>query len=288
MSPRVPSTESSRTPDLYLDLLKRALTYSLWDEPPAPIARARYQRGLFKGALVRLASWLAARRGWQIVERRPNTEEQRQTGQLWPMYAHTMIGRKRLDSLQRCVEQALDRGVPGDLIETGVWRGGACILMRGVLEARGVTSRRVFVADSFCGLPDTTGCDGAEFLAVPRAEVEDAFRRYGLLNEQVVFLEGWFKDTLPKAPLDRLAVMRLDGDLYESTLDALEALYPKLSPGGFCVIDDYAIEGARRAVADYRRRHGVTEEIVPIDQTGVYWQRARAGVVPEVVHQAVG
>ena len=76
-------------------------------------------------------------------------------------------------------------------------------------------------------------------LAVPEEEVKANFRRYGLLDDQVRFLPGWFKDTLQDAPIDRIAVLRLDGDLYESTIQALDALYPRVSPGGFCIIDDY-------------------------------------------------
>src|SRR5262249_7945660 len=156
---------------------------------------------------------------------------------------------KRLENLKFCVETAIRDGVPGDLIETGVWRGGACIFMRAILEAYGDKQRKVWVADSFAGLPKPNeakydadrGDKHHTFgdLAVPRETVEKNFEQYGLLDDQVRFLEGWFKDTLPSAPINSLAVMRLDGDMYESTIQALEALYPKLSPGGFVIIDDY-------------------------------------------------
>jgi O-methyltransferase len=66
----------------------------------------------------------------------------------------------------------------------------------------------------------------------------------------------------------------VDGDLYESTMDALTALYPRLSPGGFCIVDDYgALEACRRAVHDFRASHGIGDPIVPIDWTGVFWRR---------------
>jgi O-methyltransferase len=94
-----------------------------------------------------------------------------------------------------------------------------------------------------------------------------------LLDDRVRFLPGWFKDTLPDAPIDRLALLRLDGDLYESTIQALEALYPRLSPGGFCIIDDYIIKACRQAVADYRAKHGVSAEIIHIDGAGVFWRK---------------
>jgi len=114
----------------------------------------------------------------------------------------------------------------------------------------------------------------APVLAVSEAEVRANFERYGLLDDQVRFLPGWFKDTLPDAPIDRLAVLRLDGDLYESTIQPLDALYPRLSPGGFCIIDDYfGIKACRQAVTDYRAKHGVSAEIVHIGGTGALWRK---------------
>jgi O-methyltransferase len=217
----------------------------------------------------------------------PFTVEERLEGKTWPGLADTMVGMKRLDNLHACLRSVLADGVPGDFIETGVWRGGSSIFARGFLAAHGVTDRRVFVADSFAGLPppdvDQWPADRgdvhhthAPILAVSQQEVEANFRRYGLLDEQVVFLKGWFKDTLPSAPIDRLAVLRLDGDMYGSTMDALNALYRKLSPGGFCIVDDYALPGCRQAIDDYRREHGIVEPIEVIDWTGVFWRKARA------------
>ena len=105
-------------------------------------------------------------------------------------------------------------------------------------------------------------------LEVSRADVEDNFRRFGLLDERVVFLEGWFKDTLPDAPIDRLAVLRLDGDMYESTIEALDALYHKVSYGGFVIVDDYFLPACAKAVDDFRGRYGITSPILPIDGWG--------------------
>jgi O-methyltransferase len=202
----------------------------------------------------------------------------------WREPCHTMSTVKRLDNVQRCVEDALDRDVPGDFIETGVWRGGMPIFMRAILAARGITDRTVWVADSFRGLPRPDVAHypaDAGFDLEPIAElkisveqVRSHFDRYGLLDEHVRFLVGWFRDTLPTAPIERLAVMRLDGDLYESTMDALVHLYPKLSPGGYVIVDDYgAFLPCRRAVHDYRAARGITEPILPVDWTCVYWRR---------------
>ena len=96
-----------------------------------------------------------------------------------------------------------------------------------------------------------------------------------MLDDRVKFLVGWFKDTLPSAPIDKLAVMRLDGDMYESTVQAIENLYPKLSVGGFCIVDDYVLfpDQAQKAVHDYRAAHGITDEILDIDGSGAYWRK---------------
>jgi hypothetical protein len=213
-------------------------------------------------------------------------EQARVEGRDWPARAHTMIGLKRLANLRACVDSVIDEDIPGDLIETGVWRGGATIFMRAILKAHGVTDRLVWVADSFAGLPTP---DVARFpfdegitlhqfpqLAVSLENVRENFHRYGLLDDQVRFLKGWFRDTLPAAPIRRLAVLRLDGDLYESTIQALDALYPKLSPGGYLIVDDYGnVDACRQAVHDYRAKHHITETIERIDWGGAYWRRER-------------
>jgi O-methyltransferase len=225
--------------------------------------------------------------GWQVVAM-GGDPVQRAEGRDWPPFAETMIGTRRLDNLVACVRQVLHDDVPGDLIETGAWRGGATILMRAVLAAYGDADRRVWVADSFQGLPVPDGeqypadegvdLSGVDILKVDADHVRANFARYGLLDDRVRFLEGWFRDTLPGAPIDALAVIRLDGDLYESTSDALTALYPKLSPGGFVIVDDYgAFEPCRRAVDDYRAAHGIDDPITEVDWTGAFWRRRADG-----------
>jgi len=141
------------------------------------------------------------------------------------------------------------------------------------------------VADSFQGLPSPNverypqdaGLDLTQYgeLAVSLDEVMRNFERYQLLDDQVRFLEGWFRDTLPEAPIHQLAVLRLDGDLYESTMDALGSLYHRLSPGAYVIVDDYSIPACREAVHDFRTAHAITAPIEQIDWTGVFWRLAR-------------
>lgn len=271
-------------PDLlYLDLMKKTLSFTLWPEPPVPVTTFNYANSPIKRIFVWAASKLLASKKLQIVKTRDISENQRREGQMWPVYADTMIGLKRLGNLQHCIETVLKENVEGDLIETGVWRGGACIFMRAVLFAYGIEDRKVFVADSFEGLekPDAEKYPSDKgdthhihpFLAVAREEVENNFRKYDLLDKQVIFLKGWFKDTLPTAPIDKLSILRLDGDMYSSTMEALENLYPKLSKGGFCIVDDYALACCKSAIDDYRTKHSINSELKKIDWTGRYWRK---------------
>ena len=215
---------------------------------------------LLKACLTRL---LFMSEGEQRNPEMAQNAEIRRLGWDWPDEAETMIGLVRLNCIQQCVETVLEDNVPGDLMEAGVWRGGAVILMRGILAAYGIKDRRVWVADSFQGLPppdgsafaqDLTGdLSGYGELAVSLEQVRSNFSRYDLLDDQVEFLEGWFKDTLPDAPIEALSVLRLDGDYYESTIQTLEALYERVSVGGFVIVDDYLhLEACRQAVNDFR------------------------------------
>lgn len=270
--------QEDKVAELYLELLKRCLTrYGFGDswmalEPPTVSWKAF--------AYTQLEKHTSRAIGFKRV---PFDRSAREVGRDWPPEAETMIGLKRLHNIQECVTDVIRRGVPGDLIETGVWRGGATIFMRAILAAYGDSSRTVWVADSFEGLPPPSGKYEADrgdrhwtrsFLAVGEDEVRSNFERYGLMDDQVRFLPGYFQDTLADAPIAQLAVARLDGDMYESTIVALEALYPKLAIGGYLIVDDWgAVPACRQAVEDYRRDHDVTEPIVEVDWTGVYWRR---------------
>ena len=275
--------------NLYLTLLKHTLTYYLWGETLVSIETLPRTSPLRKSIywILKMVDGLISTgtAGRICLARRFKFDPtNRIEGRDWPPLADTMIGLKRLDNIQFCIEEILRRSIPGDLIETGVWRGGATIFMRGVLKAHGVTDRAVWAADSFQGLPPPDAArypsDVGDphhalnyFLGVSLGQVRRNFERYGLLDEQVKFLKGWFKDTLPGAPIKALALLRLDGDMYESTMDALVNLYPKLSIGGYIIVDDYYLDGCRHAVHDYRRKHGITEEIQRIGEVSAYWER---------------
>lgn len=195
-----------------------------------------------------------------------------------------MIGIPRMENLQHCVQDVIKNNIEGDLIETGVWRGGAIIFMRGILKAYDIKDRSVWAADSFEGLPrpniEKSPSDKGDKhhtyseLSVSLEAVKNNIQAFDLLDDQVKFLKGWFKDTLHKAPISKIAVCRLDGDMYESTMDALVPLYPKISIGGYLIIDDYGVvPGCRKAVDDYRKENNIKTPIIPIDGWGAFWKK---------------
>ena len=250
-------TERGR--EMYLELLKKAILFEIWQE---------YEEDLISGLYNRV--------------RTVNPKKHRM-GEIWPKIAHSMIGRMRMDHLQTCMETVVKENIEGDFIETGVWRGGACIFMSGFLEVHGIHDRKVWLADSFQGLPAPNAAKYPkdkgdklytfDYLRVSIEDVKNNFRKYDLLDEKVQFLKGWFRDTLPTAPIEQLAILRLDGDLYESTMDSLTNLYHRVSQGGFIIIDDYVLRTCKAAIIDFRKAHNIQVPLVEIDNSAVYWRK---------------
>ena len=207
--------------------------------------------------------------------------EARRVGRDWPQRAHTMVGCERLSNLQKCLDFIRENDIAGDFIETGVWRGGACIFVKKYLDMFGM-KRKVFVADSFKGLPppECQQDEGANYhlyteLAISLESVSNNFKQYGCLDDNVVFIEGWFKDTLPNNnKIEKLSILRMDGDMYKSTMDVFETCYHKLSEGGFCIIDDWCIPDCREAVEDWWKLLGKQPQYIDIDGSSIYWQKS--------------
>ncbi len=178
----------------------------------------------------------------------------------------------------------LKEGIAGDIIETGVWKGGATIYFAGILKAYGNTSKKVFVADSFEGLPppneEKWPQDSGdkhhirEDLAISLEDVRANFERFNLLSENVIFIKGFFEDSLRTAKIDKLSILRLDGDMYGSTMTVLRQLYHKLEIGGYLILDDWLLTGAREALLDFRSEVGIQEELYQ-DFSGVFWKKTR-------------
>lgn len=277
--------------NLYLDLMKKCLLANIYDENAwYVLGSLEPKKGQsFKQRIKLKLVEFAWANGFLIVKPRAKLDADVAN---WGLFCYTMIGLPRLNNIQACIEDVIRHNVEGDLIETGVWRGGATIFMRAVLKVHAVSNRTVWVADSFEGLPSlseeeaaykgdasvdvATINDGGPIalgFAVSLERVKENFEKFGLLDGQVRFLKGWFKDTLPSAPIEKLAILRLDGDMYASTMDALNALYGKVSKGGYVIVDDYnSWPHCKQAVDDFRNTHGIRDEIVRIDDFAVFWQ----------------
>jgi O-methyltransferase len=277
--------------DKYLQLLKITLTGSLYEESywryarmparseitlkhPGRAVRAFIQKGILT---------FAKEIGIEILRRGPADETAREQGKDWPFVGLTMVGFKRLDNIEECVRRVAETKIPGDFVECGVWKGGSAIFMKAVADRLGLVDRNVWLADSFEGMPkpimaeDLTSPDydlsATDQLRSSPEQVLKSFQHLGLYDERVRILKGWFKDTLPFAPIEQIAILRLDGDLYESTRDALQSLYHKVSPGGFVIVDDYSSWApCQKAVDEFRKGRNIESPIKRIDWTGVYWK----------------
>lgn len=267
----------------YIELLKKTLidygNIDSYEYYPLNIVNPNW-----KTAILFQLDKLLRTRNFIISKRKLVIKENRINGYDWPANAMTMIGLNRLNNIEYCIHSIINDRIEGDLLEAGVWRGGATILMRAVLKELNITNRNVWVADSFMGLPkpnkksykpdEGNKLNSLKILKVELEIVKQNFEKYDLLDDQVKFLVGWFKDTLPKAPINKLALLRLDADMYESTYQALENLYPKLSIGGYVIIDDYnAFQNCKLAVDDYRKKFNINDSIIKIDKEAIYWRK---------------
>ena len=191
---------------------------------------------------------------------------------------YTLVSKKRLDNIEYCFDEILKDNIEGDFIETGVWRGGACILIRKLMKINNIKNRKVFVADSFEGMPkpknEFDGSDLSMFeeIKVSVEEVKSNFDKFGLNDNQVVYIKGWFSESLPKAPINKLALLRLDGDMYHSTMDSLNNLYHKVSNGGYVIVDDMDWPECARAINEFREKHSIKSELKFIDDVSAYWR----------------
>ena len=203
--------------------------------------------------------------------------------------AISLLPKARFDNIEELILSIDENQIEGDLIETGVWRGGSVIYMRALLEILNIKNKKIWVADSFEGLPvpdeNKNPLEAKTNFAIKRLydnfeagieEVKNNFERFDLLDDQVMWLKGWFKDTLPSAPISKLSLIRLDGDYYDSTMDGLVNLYDKLSIGGYVIVDDYAEDAwtnCRRAIDEFRISRGINSPLTPVDKVCVYWQK---------------
>jgi O-methyltransferase len=219
--------------------------------------------------------------GWYF----DNSVDRRVGDECWPLKADTMIGIYRMINIYYLLQEVMLEKIPGDFVETGVWKGGACVLANAVLREYGEQNRRVHAFDSFEGLPKPYAEVDVKLndkhhtfdeLAVSLEEVKEVFASYGLLSDNVVFRKGWFKDTMQEVnDIESVAILRLDGDMYSSTMEVLDALYDKVPVGGYLIIDDWMLPGCRKACDDFFRKRNLDIKLTTIDKNSRFWKKTK-------------
>lgn len=265
------------TEELYLDLLAKSLT----NYEPEPFYEFEPYND-FENKELTTSINLIKNEGLAVCSVSKYNPLDRELGKDWPKKGETMVGIKRLQNLQYCVNEIAKNQIEGDFLEAGVWRGGASIFLNALNQVFCDAQKTIWVADSFEGLPKSSLDQDKKYdftiydeLSVPLEQVKKNFEKYNLLTPNVKFIKGWFKDTLPNLNVKKLSLLRMDGDLYESTMDILNNLYHKVSIGGYIIVDDYCLDCCVQAITDFRKRHNITDEIKTIDWTGVYWQKSK-------------
>lgn len=251
---------------LKLDFLKRILTDTIYDDS---IRNSFFDTKTFPDIDTMT----------NIINKK--VEEKRLGGMDWPERAHTMIGIKRLNNLHESLDYIRDNNIEGDFIETGVWRGGASIFIK-IYNDLYSLNRKVFVADSFAGLPppnlekypDDSGDihHTISYLSVSQEQVMENFKLYNALDKSVIFLKGWFDDTLKENEnIKKISILRFDGDMYGSTMDVFNNLYHKVESKGVIIVDDYCLPNCVKAITDFRQKNNIIDDIKIVDACGIYW-----------------
>jgi O-methyltransferase len=209
---------------------------------------------------------------------------------------YSLVGVGGLEVTYRAVKDVCERNIRGDLIELGVARGGCAALMASIAfnkEICGEIDRKLWLFDSYEGLPDPTDMDfnpdlgdgtGDHARPLPKGsclgqlnEVQDLmFKKNDFPKEKIEFIKGWFDKTVPvtKKDIQEIAVLRIDGDWYESTKCCLENLYENVTAGGYVIIDDYqSCYGCKRAVDEFIQNRRLNPDIKFDGRGGCYFKK---------------
>lgn len=211
----------------------------------------------------------------------------------WQVLPYTMSSYERLNNAYELASAIENDGVEGAFVECGVFKGG-CAAVMGYVARRGGTDRRTWLFDSFEGLPEPTAEDGQQAVDYSRSRStgrletvdrcvgpmdvvkEVLFDKLRLDQRRIVIRKGWFQDTLPGArgEIGPIAILRLDGDWYESTKTCLDNLYDNVVPGGYVILDDYYCwEGCKKALDEFVAARGLAVEVTRIDKAGAYFRK---------------
>jgi hypothetical protein len=253
------------------------------------LPRELYDRFYFF-AFPRYKAWLRRRYRARALARNGADREKVET--VFKCLEFSLVGSQGMEATYDCTKRVLTERVPGDLVECGVAQGGSALLI-GILNERfGNPPRRLWLFDSYEGLPEPTledyrgGKTGTHVRPLPKGSclgtIEDVrrllFQQHGLSDRYVQLVKGWFQDTLPVTHdrIESIALLRLDGDWYESTKVCLENLYDKVSAGGFVILDDYfSCYGCKRATDEFLASRKQEFPIVPDGRGGAYFQKTK-------------
>lgn len=239
----------------------------------------------------RFLNCFAHRVGYQVMRIKPQLDgvefppdfEESEIEDYVAVRPFTLTSRERIVSLSRAVRYVVENGIPGDIVECGVWRGGSVMAILKMLLRLGEITRDVYLFDTFAGMASPTREDvsfygeiasrtyrrlNRKLIAVSLDEVKKNVLGVGYDPRRIHFIKGKVEDTLPSAALEKISLLRLDTDWYESTLQEMEHLYPRLSPRGVLIIEDYGCwKGSRKAIDEYVSRNKVPLLLNRIDYT---------------------
>jgi cephalosporin hydroxylase len=199
-------------------------------------------------------------------------------------FPYTTMGRERINHLETVLKQLRQGGVPGDIVDCGPGRGGAAIFARGLLDAYEVEDRCVWVAGTFRATPEGTDRvslerHGVDALLADLNQIREGFECFGLLDERVRFLQGEFDETLPDAPIERVALLRI-GAAGERARAALDHLYDRLVIGGYVIVEDDSDPGVHEAVNKFRAQRGILEPTERVGPAGCAWRKTAEASPP--------
>lgn len=213
------------------------------------------------------------------------------------IYVYSMLDTVRLENIENAVYHVIDKNIPGDFVECGVWRGGTGILIKDMLNRMHILDRHVYLLDSFEGMenldqsssisdvhhPTDKICSdilnfvdqyfGLMLIQTSVGEVESNLKHFNCLDDRVHLIKGWFSDEFPFHKIDQISVLRMDCDYYYPTMICLKHLYPKISVGGVIILDEYYLDfmGERYAVDEFRKENNITSKIIRVDRNVAYW-----------------
>ena len=215
------------------------------------------------------------------------------SAELWTLFGlvfkvkpgYSMLSTIRLLTLYQLVKEVQLQGLKGDIVECGVWNGGACAIMaKSYQDAGGRNERSIWIFDSFEGLPPPGERDGESvakyyFKGFSQGNLDKVrliFNKLSVPFDNVKVVKGWVEDTLPKNNLGPVALLHIDTNWYESVKVALDNIYDKIVVGGFIMVDDFFFfEGCRNAVLDFLKERGIEHkvQITKVDRSAVYFQK---------------